>query len=126
MKTGDNEMESQSFFKEIYSLINSNIQKVIDVMQGEKQKEGSPLIKLSTEDIQLLQSIKLTKAQLIVLKKALIETERNLIFGVLCIIDGVTYTVEDIPDLALVNRSTGKSINQDFLHDEFYEAMYDK
>lgn len=115
--------ESQGFFKEIHRMIEDNANIFTEVILGQKPISESFLGEFSQEEENILRSISLDKSQKDVLRQALRESERGIVFEIMCIIDGVHYTKEEIPDLAIINRSTQKEINQDFLHDEFYEAI---
>ncbi len=117
---------SKAFLRELHTLINYDVSIAMEAITGSKLIEHSDsvgLVGLSEKEIRALGNIHLTPEQVLALKKALIATGRGIVFGLLCIIDGVAYTEsEDIPDLALVNRATGENLSDQFLHDEFYEV----
>ncbi len=112
--------ESAVFLREIHRLISSITDSVIGVFDS---SSDSDFVEFTEDEMQIITNMKLTDAQFRVIKKAISESQRSLIFNMLCMIDGVSYTNENIPDLAIVDRSTGEPINHDYLHDEFYEVL---
>ncbi len=116
-------ISSKAFLTEIHTIINKDSESVISVILNQSSKEQTCLAGLSDDQVKGLQSLSLDEDQVSVLRKALKNMAVSIVSGMLCIVDGVAYTTEPVPDLALVNRDTGCPINEDFLHDEFFEIM---
>lgn len=115
--------ESQAFLRELHNKIDYWTTLTIDAVTGSESIIERGNLGISEEDVKALRKVQLTPEQVLALKKALTEMGRGVVFGLLCIIDGVAYTEsEDIPDLALVNRATAEDLSDQFLHDEFYEV----
>jgi hypothetical protein len=115
--------ESQALLKTLDVSINRDASVVMQAITNHEQDDHSVLPGLSKEDRRILRTIQLTAEQIAVLQKAFVEMGRQVIFDFLCMIDGVAYTPDDVPDLALVNRLTRADITDQFLHDEFYEVL---
>ena len=115
--------ESNALMKTLHSMIEHDVDDLIKCLQT---KEGQIVNdELTVQDINVLKAISLTSDQIIVVRKLAQATGRLIVFGMLTIIDGVSYVSTDIPDLALVNRDTRKDIADKFLHDEFIEQQKD-
>jgi len=108
-----------ALLRELHSLVLSDAHTLLQAIQ----QGGKPLAGLTDDELTDLRSIHLTQAQTTALEKALVALGRGVIFGLLCIIDGVSYTHESIPDLALVSRETRQDISDGLLHDEFYDML---
>jgi hypothetical protein len=118
--------ESKAFMKELHSLINSEIDVYMDVFFGTEYTPSNLLGgNLIEKDIATLRTIKISEDQKSALRKYIIAVSRSSALCVLSLIDGIVMTdEEDMPDLTLVDRKTGKDISDEsFLNEEFYELM---
>ena len=116
--------ESRALLTVVHRMINKDVSATLAAITDGPIDEREALLKLGDEEIKLLRGIRFSSVQREALRQALMELSRGIVFGILCIIDGVAYTEsEDIPDLALVDRDTGKNIADMLLHDEFYEVV---
>ena len=115
--------ESKALMKELHSIIEHDIDDLVRCLQT---KEGQ-IVKdeLTEDDIKVLKTISLTTEQTSVVRKLARATGRLIVFGILTMIDGVSYVSTEIPDLALVNRETREDIADQFLHDEFVKQSGD-
>ena len=114
---------SKSLMRTFHSLIDHGVDGLIDCL--ETRKHESALDDFTDEDNRILETISLTNEQLGVVRKLAREAGKLTVFGILCVIDGVSYANMEIPDLALVNRETKEDIAEKFLHDEFVEQTAD-
>jgi hypothetical protein len=111
---------SKTLMRELMRNIESSTLEVVNaITAGEGQ---STLLK--QPDIETLQNALITPEQLNAFRATLREVGISTIFHFLCIIDGVSYTEEELPDLALVSRDTKENICEQFLHDEFGETVW--
>jgi hypothetical protein len=78
------------------------------------------------EELNSLRKMKFTDDQILALKKLMIEVGRSVAFDMLSIIDGVVVSeVEELPEMALIDRMQGKPLTENLLHEEFYEFLPD-
>lgn len=112
--------DSRAFLRELHTIIDELSPSFVDMLSAKKTIQNIPLL-LEDEDINILKSISLTEQQADAIKKLAVSFGREVVFSLLCIIDGVADTKNEIPDLLIVNRQTMKEINEEFLHDEFVE-----
>ncbi len=116
--------ESKALMKAFHSHIDDDVDRLVRTLEA----KGDPanLAALTDQEAKVLSSISLTKEQLSVIRKLARSAGRLTVFGILSIIDGVSYAVdESVPDLALVNRETKEDIADQFWHDEFIMQQED-
>jgi len=81
---------------------------------------------LGKPDKVLLRRIVLSQAELRALEALMAEVGRSIAFSIFSTIDGVADRDGlELPDLALIDRDTGKHLAEGFLHDKFYELSQD-
>jgi hypothetical protein len=110
--------ESKAILNEFHVVIEEVVKDTVDDLLI-KREINTPLINLSKDESKDLESLSLTQAQIDVLRKGMIALGQSIVFNILCIIDGVYDAKNEIPDLAIVDRTTNKNIADQFLHDEF-------
>lgn len=115
--------ESTALLNAIHSIINKKVNDMVDNLLF-KGSFNSPSLKLTNDELRALENISLTPYQISAIRKVMLAIGQGIVFSLLCIIDGVSY-VDEIPDLALVNRNTKKDISEQFLHDEFIKLLPD-
>lgn len=116
--------ESNELFYEIHRIIKDTANSIISDTFVSNQRDQ--LVDFDDEETKILQSISLDDDQIRVLKKAFVEMGDSVVFRILCIIDGVSYSPVNIPDLALIDRVSGMPISQGLLHEEFIEISPDE
>lgn len=116
--------ESKALMKSFHSLIDNDVEKFMRTLEGKADPTG--LGDLTDQEARVLSNISLTQEQLIVIRKLAQSSSRLTVFGILSIIDGASYAVdESVPDLAIVNRQTKEDIADQFWHDEFIDQQED-
>jgi hypothetical protein len=115
--------QSKALMRAFHSIIEKDVGKLINSLHSGGTEY---LTELTPQELETWKTISLTLQQSDVLRKAVESTGRLIVFGILSIIDGVSYVADsDVPDLALVNRETREDIADQFLHDEFVEQRMD-
>jgi|SRR3989304_1490312 len=105
--------ESKALMKAFHSLIDDDADKLVHSL--ESRGDPTNLAALTDREARVLSTISLTKEELSVIRKLARSTGRLTVFGILSIIDGVSYAVdESVPDLALVNRETKGTLQTSF------------
>jgi len=117
-------MTSEALMKEIHQIIEESVEWAIRLV-GPKSDRRSPST-LSDEDKAALRRIALNDQTEQALRRLIAEVGRSVAFGVFSTIDGVAVREGlELPDLALVERDTGQSLSEGFLHDDFSEYTPD-
>ena len=112
--------EGRTFLQVVRNIINDTSSRILkDVfVQSGKDK----LVELTDNEMELVRQLGLHQAHYEILEKVLLTMGDDVVFRIFCILDGVTYTSPEIPDLALINRDTGAPIVDGYLHEEFEEV----
>ena len=121
-------MSSQSkiFLLALHRLINNDIDVVMHVFDG-KDMSLTDLLggNISQGDIDTLRMINFSDDQKVAIRKLVIAISRLSALNILSLIDGIVMNdMDDLPDLSLVERKTGRNISDEvFLNEEFYDLI---
>lgn len=112
------------FMREIHQVIAESAGWAVGLIGPTDDREAPST--LGNSDRELLRGISLSQAELNALNALMIEVGRSVAFSVFTTIGGVADREGlELPELALIDRNTGKDLAQGFLHDEFYEFGQD-
>jgi hypothetical protein len=114
--------ESSALLKEFHFIINQHTLDMTDSLFGQ-QDIKNPLLHLSDDDISVIRIMSLNSHQKAILQKGMLALGQEIVFSILCVLDGVSDVTPAIPDLAIVIRETKKEISDSYLHDEFIELL---